>query len=166
MTRPRPSPFAVSVSLLILVAGVATSGGSGRAARDCSACAFAQAAAPQFERELTGGGTHTYGLTLAAGQFVRAVLDQRGVDVEVSLLDPEGRELLRVNNPSGSWGVDSIFYEAERGGKYVIVVNPAASSAPPGRYEFDIEIGDAATTHPRRLNAERSLARASRATPG
>ena len=104
---------------------------------------------------------HTYGLTLAPGQFVRAVFDQRGVDVEVALLDPEGRELLRVNNPTGSWGLDAIFFEAERGGKYTAVVSPAATCAPPGRYQFDMEKGDPGSAAEGRLAAERALSRAS-----
>ncbi|HLL75923.1 MAG TPA: CHAT domain-containing protein [Pyrinomonadaceae bacterium] len=165
MASTPKSSVASFVSLLLFFGIAATLGGPDRAAHACPSCAFGQSAAPQFERELTGGGMHTYGLALEPGQFVRAVFDQRGVDVQAALLDPEGREVLRVNNPSGSWGVDALFYEAERGGKYTIVVNPAASSAPPGRYEFDIEKGDVGATDERRLGAERSLARASRLTP-
>jgi CHAT domain-containing protein len=164
MTSARRRSGAALTSLLLFCVGATAV--FDHAARRCLSCAFGQMAAPQSERELTGGGMHTYGLTLAAGQYVRAVFDQRGVDVEASLLDPDGRELLRVNNPSGSWGVDSIFFEAERGGRYTIVVGPAATSAPPGRYEFDIELGEVGTTDRRRLGAERSLARASSVPAG
>ncbi|HLL69857.1 MAG TPA: CHAT domain-containing protein [Pyrinomonadaceae bacterium] len=92
-----------------------------------------------FERELSGGEMHTYRLTLNGGQFIRAAFDQRGVDVEVTLLDAGGRELLRVNNPVGVWGPEPVFFEVERGGQYTLMVRPARPTAPPGRYVLTID---------------------------
>src|SRR5215210_1308964 len=95
---------------------------------DCSSassCIQAQTTTLPLERELSGGEVHTYRLTLNSGQFIRAVFDQRGVDVEVTLLDSAGRELLRVNNPIGVWGPEPVFFEVVNGGQYTLVVRPA-----------------------------------------
>ena len=55
MTGTSPPSLVAFVSLLLLFFGVAAAGESdGGSARPCPSCAFAQPAAPQFERELTG----------------------------------------------------------------------------------------------------------------
>ncbi|NOT61191.1 MAG: CHAT domain-containing protein [Acidobacteria bacterium] len=41
-------------------------------------------------RELSGEQTHSYSLTLAAGQYLQVSVDQRGCDVAVALLGPDG----------------------------------------------------------------------------
>jgi CHAT domain-containing protein/tetratricopeptide (TPR) repeat protein len=116
-----------------------------------------------FEREIAGSEIHSYGLTLAAEQFIRAVFDQRGVDVVVTLLAADGRELLRVDNPSaGSWGPESLFFEAEGSGRYFIQVRPRSASSPPGRYLFDIETRQATASDKKAFAAERAFAEATR----
>ncbi|HYO99030.1 MAG TPA: tetratricopeptide repeat protein, partial [Pyrinomonadaceae bacterium] len=119
-------------------------------------------AALPFERELAGGEMHTYRLTLNGGQFIRAAFEQRGIDVEVTLLDAGGRELLRVNNPVGVWGPEPVFFEVEQGGQYTLVVQPAKPNAAPGRYAmmFDARSADAAAN--RSLPADRAFAEATR----
>jgi hypothetical protein len=42
-----------------------------------------------IERELSGGQSHSYQMTLAAGQYVKLVVDQRGIDVVVKLFGPD-----------------------------------------------------------------------------
>src|ERR1700755_1937292 len=131
--RARVSPCLVGLSACLLVC--------------CSALeSSAQAAvAPPpswpIERDIAGGEIHSYGLTLAQGQFTRAVFEQRGVDVVITLLDPEGRELQRVDNPSaGSGGAGPLSFEVERGGRYIVRVSPRNLSAPRGKYVFGVEL--------------------------
>src|SRR5256885_1004310 len=83
---------------------------------------------------LAGGEIHTYTLTLSQGQFVRAVFDQRGVDVVLTLKDATGAQLLQVDHPVGSWGPEPLFFEIAAAGDYIIEVRPRQSDAPPGRY--------------------------------
>src|SRR5262244_1981050 len=44
-----------------------------------------------IERELVGGESHSYQLALDAGQYVKLVVDQRGIDVAVRLSGPDGK---------------------------------------------------------------------------
>jgi len=120
--------------------------------------------APPLEREIGGGEIHSYGLTLGAGQFIRALFDQRGVDLVVTLLDADGRELQRADSPSvGSWGLEPLFFEVEGAGRYFIRVRPRSPSSPPGRYVFQIEARrDAPARGGSAFAAERAFAQAAR----
>jgi CHAT domain-containing protein len=118
----------------------------------------AQAGVQPLVRELFAGQMHTYRLTLSSGQFIRAVFDQRGLDVEVALMDAGGRELLRVNNPVGVWGPEPVFFEVTEGGQYTLVVRPAKANAPPGLYAMTIDTRGMTAADKRSLPAERVFA--------
>src|SRR5881392_677042 len=45
------------------------------------------------ERELAGGQSHTYRITLTADQYLFVVDDQRGIDVVVTLFGPDGKKI-------------------------------------------------------------------------
>jgi CHAT domain-containing protein/tetratricopeptide (TPR) repeat protein len=126
-----------------------------------SFCARAQTTGLPFERELSGGEMHTYRLTLSSGQFIRAVFDQRGIDVEVTLLDAAGRQLLLVNNPVGVWGPEPVFFEVTSGGQYTLIVRPTRANAPPGRYALNLDTRSVAQAGDQaRLPADRVFAQA------
>ena len=46
--------------------------------------------AQPIEREIAAGETHSFTLNLTAGQYAHVVVDQRGVDVVVSIFAPNG----------------------------------------------------------------------------
>src|SRR5688500_14633082 len=91
------------------------------------------AAAPPIEREIRGGELHSFRLLLNPGQFVRAVFDQRGVDIVLTLAGPDGAELLRVDSPNGEWGPEPLFFEVGAGGHYTIQARARRPFAGPGR---------------------------------
>ncbi len=115
---------------------------------------------PAIEREITGGMVHTFRLRLNPGQFVRAVFDQRGVDLVLALKGPDGRELLKIDSPVGEWGPEPIFFEIEESGFYTIEARPRREWAPPGRYEFRLTARKATEQDLRRFPAERAFATA------
>src|SRR5437763_2562741 len=132
----------------------------------CLLCALATIAARAQdvaqlpERDLAGGEIHTYKLTLSRGQFVRAVFDQRGVDVVVTLKDATGAPLMTVDHPVGSWGPEPLFFETDAPGVFIIEVRPRQANAPPGRYAFTFESRLPTRTDQLRLPAERTFAAA------
>ncbi|HLL14307.1 MAG TPA: CHAT domain-containing protein [Pyrinomonadaceae bacterium] len=126
---------------------------------DAPSLAHAQAGMqPLLVRELSAGQMHTYRMTLSSGQFIRAVFDQRGLDVEIALVDGDGRELLRVNNPVGVWGPEPVFFEVEEGGQYTLIVRPAKANAPPGLYAMTLDTRGMTAADKRSLPAERVFA--------
>ena len=56
-------------------------------------------AGKSVERELTGDQSHAYTLTLAAGQYLRVVIEPRGIDVALKLFGPDGKLIAEVDTP-------------------------------------------------------------------
>lgn len=113
-----------------------------------------------------GGELHTFRLLLAPGQFVRAVFDQRGADIVLTLVGPDGEELTRVDSPVGEWGPEPLFFEAARPGYYTIQVRTRREWAPPGRYEFRLTARSATPQDLKGFPAERAFAEGTRLLSG
>jgi hypothetical protein len=59
-----------------------------------------------IQREMAGGETHSYQIILDKDQYLHAVVDQRGVDVAVTLFGPGGEQILVIDSPNGNLGPD------------------------------------------------------------
>lgn len=91
-----------------------------------------------IERELTGGEGHSYRVMLTAGQYLRVVVEQKGIDVIVRLFGPDGQKLTEVDNFSMP-GVESIFTVAGASGAYRIEVQSSIKDTKVGNYEIKTE---------------------------
>src|SRR5439155_20768978 len=112
------------------------------------------------ERELAGGQTHTYQIKLTAGQFLRVVVEQKGIDVAVALVAPDGKQLIEANL-SGTFGQEPLSHEAAVSGDYRIIVRAIATTAAKGVYNALLEVKAAPTAQDKqRITAERLLAEA------
>lgn len=111
----------------------------GSAAAGEAAAVFELAPGVAEERSLAGGEAHAYELDLAAGQFLRVVVDQRGVDVELALDDPRGRRILAVDSPTEDQGSEELVAVAEVGGRHRLRVHALVPGAAAGRYEVRLE---------------------------
>src|SRR5262245_12121651 len=74
------------------------------------------------ERELKGGEVHQYQVEMEAGQFLHAVVDQRGIDVIVFVFAPNGQKVFEVDSPNGENGPEPIYLLGEEAGLYRIEV--------------------------------------------
>jgi hypothetical protein len=74
------------------------------------------------EREMKGGETHAYEIALEAGQYLNVVVDQRGIDVKVTVAGPDGKQLLEFN--SRKQGQETVAVVAESSGGYRLNVQP------------------------------------------
>src|SRR5262245_20610504 len=91
--------------------------------------------AKPIERELAGGEVHTYQLTLVSGQYVHWVVDQRGINVVVTVFGPDGERLVEVDSSSGMQGPEQVPVVAKVTGTYRFEIRPANKNAVAGRYE-------------------------------
>src|SRR3989442_12901588 len=60
-----------------------------------------------IERQIAGGEIHTYTVTLGFGEVFHAVVEERGIDVSLVLLGPDGRKVVEGSeqpDTSGLWG--------------------------------------------------------------
>ena len=90
------------------------------------------------ERELAGGQSHSYQLTLAADQYLRLVVDQRGIDVVVKLFGPDGKEMLEADGPTGAQGTETMIMVTKAPGNYRVEVGSVEEDAQPGKYEVKL----------------------------
>src|SRR5687768_1927123 len=68
-----------------------------------------------IERELRGGEAHSYRVVLASGQYLRVVVDQRGIDVVGVLRGPDGMQLMEMDGITGPLGAEEMSWEAASG---------------------------------------------------
>ena len=91
-----------------------------------------------IQRELNGGQAHSYQANLGANQFLNVVVEQRGIDVEVTLISPDGKQLLKVDSPNGAQGPEPLSFVSELNGNYRILVQAPDAKAKPGAYEIKV----------------------------
>ncbi len=75
-----------------------------------------------MERELKGDEAHSYSLALQAGQFLNVVVEQKGVDVVVTLFDSGNKKLAEVDSPNGTQGAEPLSIIIETTGNYRLEV--------------------------------------------
>lgn len=63
----------------------------------------AQPLAPEktITREIKGGDTHIFKIDVPAGRFAQVEVEQKGVDVAVTLLDAAGKTIVEMDGKSG-----------------------------------------------------------------
>ena len=69
-------------------------------------------ASKPIKRKIAGGEHHYYRIMLVADQYVRLVLDQRGIDVSVKLYQPDGGIVAKSNRLIGAYGPETISWVA------------------------------------------------------
>src|SRR6185369_11279706 len=114
-----------------------------------------------ISRELSGGAVHSYQIVLAARQFLRVAVDQRGIDLIVTLSDPNGKRIAGVDSRVGLYGTENASLISETAGNYRLEIRSKQKAAPTGQYE--VSIVERRTIMPEdaiRIAAERTLAEA------
>lgn len=76
---------------------------------------------------------HTWSFHLKPGWLLHLSIEQQGADVVARVLAPDGRELFRVDSPSGDKGSEEVWLVADTAGAHRITVEPAGKSR--GRYK-------------------------------
>ena len=89
-----------------------------------------------IEKELAGGQSHEYGIELLAGQYLRVVVDQRGISAAVELLDAKGNQIAESDSGGATFGPEDLSVVVEMGGSYRVAVRPLDKNAAAGKYEI------------------------------
>ena len=90
------------------------------------------------ERELKGGETHSFRISLTSGQFLYALVEQIDIDVITAVFAPDGKQLGESNSPNDRWGTEPVLLLATTPGEYRVDVRSSNAKAPPGRYRIKI----------------------------
>ena len=108
-------------------------------------------------RELSTGETHVCLITLDAGQYLHAVVEQQGIDAGVTLYEPGGRMLVQLD--CRHYGPTPISLIAETSGVYRLEVRSLEKEQTRGRYELRVtEIRPAMAKDNHRIAAEKTFA--------
>src|SRR5215470_211041 len=91
------------------------------------------------ERELSGGQSHFYKITMTSGQYLRLTVRQQGIDALVALFTPDDKKIGEVNGERTTVGSETISAIAEAAGAFRIEVRSAEKTAQKGRYEIKVE---------------------------
>jgi len=108
-----------------------------------------------IKRELAGDQSHTYQIRLSAGQFLKVIVEQQGIDVVAQVSGPDGKQILEFDFESRPQGREEVSLVAEAAGAFQLIVRPSHSGAPAGSYEIRIEELRAATDADRALHDAR-----------
>jgi CHAT domain-containing protein/tetratricopeptide (TPR) repeat protein len=116
-------------------------------------------------RSIGGGQTHFYKIAVTAGDYLKLVVDQRAIDVVVSLYAPNGKKLLQVDNPNGAFGPEPLITIVDATGTYFLEVKTFPGNASAGSYEIQVQELRPATEQdkalvPLFLSAQQTLDRA------
>ncbi|HEX2253676.1 MAG TPA: CHAT domain-containing protein [Thermoanaerobaculia bacterium] len=112
------------------------------------------------EWRIAGPAAHAWTVMLAAGDFLRVIVDQRGVDLSLRLLDAAGMPAAEIDSTSGEWGAETLSYLAGAAGLHRLEVVAGEDSA--GSYLLRLEARrPAAPGDERRVAAERAQYEAS-----
>lgn len=103
------------------------------------------------ERTLAAKGVDIYQVLLGRDEVVRIVVEQRGADVALAVVDPEGREQIVVDRPIGAAGAERVSVLAARAGTYRLEVRNTAGE---GRYLLRVVDGPRPAQPADRLRAE------------
>jgi CHAT domain-containing protein/Tfp pilus assembly protein PilF len=90
------------------------------------------------ERALKGGETNSYRVTLKTGQFLNAVVEQKGIDVVVSVSGPDGKQITESDSPNDRWGPEPILLIAETDGDYRVDIRSPSPRAPAASYAIKV----------------------------
>jgi CHAT domain-containing protein len=113
-------------------------------------------------RDLAGDQSHPYQMSLVAGQFVRAVVDQRGIDVAVKLAAADGEEIQEFDADSRIQGQEIVSWVTEKSGKYSLIVRAKNKDAAAGQYVIQAVVLRAAKEDERDLYEAGNLVTESR----
>src|SRR5262245_8694961 len=111
----------------------------------------------RIERTLTGDQAHSYQLALAAGQYVKLVVDQYGIDLEVKLFGPGGDQIMEFDSERTPQGQESVSWVGEEVGSYRLGVVAKQKDAVTGRYGIQVVDLRPATENDRALHEARKL---------
>lgn len=110
-----------------------------------------------IEHELAGGQSYTYEITLTEGQYVKVLVEQRGIDIVVKVIGPDGKQAAEFDSEIRNQGQEVIEQVAEMAGSYRLNVQATQKGASTGHYEIRVMELRAATEKDRALQEARRL---------
>lgn len=111
-----------------------------------------------LERKLNSKDKHTYTISLKKNDFLLLIVDQRGIDITLEVLDPNGQKLADIDNTPKTEGQENLVMIADTEGDYKLIVQPVDHEKPStGNYQIKIQELRPATKRDSALLSARTL---------
>lgn len=108
------------------------------------------------ERDLKGGETHQYRIPMSAAQFLNLEVNQKGIDVVVSIFNSANEKKFEIDSPNGAQGKEIALFLNDSAGDYILNISSPDKNAPSGKYEVKIvELRNAVEKDKNRIAAEK-----------
>jgi CHAT domain-containing protein/tetratricopeptide (TPR) repeat protein len=91
-----------------------------------------------MEHPLAAGEEHSYVVKAVSGRPFLVVAQQRGIDVELRVKAPDGRDLVWVDRPNGSRGPERVAIRPEVSGGYSVIVMARQRGTVSGSYRLEL----------------------------
>ena len=113
-----------------------------------------------IEQELSGEQIHTYTIFLTSNDYLDLVVEQRGIDVVVTALSPNGKIITEVDSPNGTEGPEEVYFIADSTGTYSFQIKSLEKNSV-GHYSINLKSKRIATEEDKKqLNNSKELAAA------
>ena len=90
----------------------------------------------KIESEIGGGQTHFYKIKIQAGNCARLIVLQKGIDLTITVKNPDGKIVTAVDRPNGSFGRETVTFTSEVEGEFSILISPLFSYLSPEKYSI------------------------------
>ncbi|HEY7545468.1 MAG TPA: tetratricopeptide repeat protein, partial [Blastocatellia bacterium] len=137
MTRRKLLPFRISFSCLLSLLLLVSLLPRARAHESQSATDLKPGS--PIERQIKGGESHIYTIALNSNQYLRVSLEQRGVNLSLSLLSSDGRRIAQADAPHVTYGIETILFVADSAGIYKLDVRSTRRTATALSYQIRVE---------------------------
>lgn len=108
---------------------------------------------------LAGSESHFYLIHAPADHYLRVVVEQQGIDVEITLLSPNGDAMVTMDNANGTRGAETVSLTAKADEVFRLRVKAKEPKPKPATYAIRIAEQRIATDKDaKRVTAERALA--------
>ena len=87
-----------------------------------------------LHRELAAGETHAYRLAISAEHYLRLRLEQKGIDLALTLFGPRGGVLKEADGPGGRWVEEVLSLVTDMPGDFRLEVTARPESTNAGEY--------------------------------
>jgi CHAT domain-containing protein len=166
MRRKEMKAFVSTLFLVLSLAVVYPSGTSSHSSQGNETKAGTLEPGKPIERELAGGQTHSYLINATANQYIQVIVEERGIEVVLTLFAPDGEKLTEVDGIYERPSSKSASMITEPG-VYKLEIRANGKDEASGKYEARIAQMRAATEQDRNhvaaqtafSEAERLLAR-------
>ena len=95
-------------------------------------------AGDSIQRNISGKSIDAYSIVLASGQCAELVVEQRGIDVVLQLLDSQNKLLAEFDADMRPQGRENVIVAPDDGATYQVRVKPRYSRAPAAAYEIRV----------------------------